>query len=292
MIRMPHSSLYSMTARLLAKNSARLAQAEEQASSGLRINRPSDAPSDLFEVHQLSAQIADQASWTSNADSATGNLNAMDEALGHASDLILRAREIAIAMASETAGTEARSGAAIEVRDLQDALAAAANSTFNDRYLFAGNAWKTKPFDTTGAYSGSIAEPSTQVGDARTVRTGFDGSRVFNGAADIFATLEALALALEADDAAAVGVTLTDLETSSSMLSDVRSEVGAETLAASDAAESMESLGTLFNSRLAELINVDPATAYLKLSELRTAYDATLQVAGSASTRSLLDYLS
>lgn len=292
MIRLPHSSIYDLTARLQATNSARLGAAEEQAATGRRINRPSDAPSDLFEVHQISAAMADQDEWKQNAESATGELDGMDSALGQATDVILRAREIAVAMASGTASAEGRSAAALEVRGLQESLATAANATFNDRYLFAGTAWDTRPFDTTGAYAGSTAEPSTQVAESRWVKTGMDGSSVFNGAADIFGTLEALAVALEANDPAAVGATLTDLDTSTSMLSDARAEVGAETRAAADAVDNAESLGALFNNRLLQLINVDPATAYSTLAELRNAYDATLQVAGSASTRSLLDYLS
>lgn len=292
MIRLPHSSLYELTARLQAKNSARLAQAEEVASTGRRINRPSDAPADLFEVHQVSAAMQDQEVWKTNAESATGELDAMDAALADAAGIIVRARELAVAMASETASQEGRSAAALEVRGLQQSMATAANATFNDRYLFSGTAWTTVPFDTLGTYSGSTAEPSTQVAESRWVKTGLDGSAVFNGAADIFGTLEALAVALEANDPTAVGATLTDLETSTSMISDARAEVGAETIAASDAIDNAETLGTLFNSRLAELINADPVEAYTTLAELRTAYDATLQVAGSASTRSLLDYLS
>lgn len=292
MIRLPHSSIYELTARLQAKNSSRLALAEEVASTGRRINRPSDAPSDLFEVHQVSAAMQDQEAYKANAESATGELDAMDAALADAESIILRAREIAVAMASETASQEGRSAGALEVRGLQESMATAANATFNDRYLFAGTAWTTIPFDTAGTYSGTTAEPTTQVADSRWVKTGLDGSAVFTGAVDIFATLEALAVALEANDPTAVGATLTDLDSSTSALTDARAEVGAETIAASDAVDNAETLGTLFNNRLAELIDADPVEAYSTLAELRTAYDATLQVAGSASTRSLLDYLS
>ncbi len=292
MIRLPRSSLYDLTARLQGANSVRLGAAEEQASSGRRINRPSDAPADLFEVHQLSAAIGDQDTWKQNAESATGELDGMDAALDQAGTIIVRAREIAVAMASDTASAEARSAAALEVRGLQQSMVTAANTRFNDRYLFAGTAYDTPPFDATGTYAGSTAEPTTQVAESRWVKTGLDGSAVFNGAADIFGTLEALAVALEANNAPAVGTTLTDLDASTTMLTDARAEVGAETRAASDAIDNAESLGTVFNSRLAQLINVDPVSAYTRLAELRTAYDATLRVAGSATSRSLLDYLS
>jgi flagellin-like hook-associated protein FlgL len=119
-----------------------------------------------------------------------------------------------------------------------------------------------------------------------------DGSAVFNGTADIFGTLEALAVALETNDPVAVGVTLSALDDSTVALNNARGEVGADTVAAEDAVVNSESLNVLFSKRLSDLVTADPIEAYSSLTELRNTYEATLQVAGSASTRTLLDYLS
>jgi flagellar hook-associated protein 3 FlgL len=292
MIRIPRGSLYGLTTRLQATNSARLAAAEERAATGRRINRPSDAPEDLHEVHQMDSAVADQAVYKGNAESTTSLLDGMDNALGRASDIIIRARELAVAMASETASQDGRTIAAIEVRGLKATMVDAANSSFNGRYLFAGEAWNTAPFDSLGTYSGSTVEPDTRVGDSRWVRSGMDGSAVFNGTADIFGTLEALAVALEANDPTAVGVTLSALDDSTVALNNARGEVGADTVAAEDAVVNSESLNVLFTKRLSDLVTADPVEAYSSLTELRNTYEATLQVAGSASTRTLLDYLS
>ena len=292
MIRIPRGSLYGLTTRLQATNSARLAAAEERAATGRRINRPSDAPEDLHEVHQMDSAVADQAVYKDNAESTTSLLDGMDNALGRASDIILRARELAVAMASETASQDGRTIAAIEVRGLKATMVDAANSSFNGRHLFAGEAWGTAPFDSLGTYTGSTVEPDTRVGDARWVRSGMDGSAVFNGTADIFGTLEALAVALETNDPVAVGVTLSALDDSTVALNNARGEVGADTVAAEDAVVNSESLNVLFSKRLSDLVTADPIEAYSSLTELRNTYEATLQVAGSASTRTLLDYLS
>ena len=292
MIRIPRGSLYALTTRLQATNSARLAAAEERAATGRRINRPSDAPEDLHEVHQMDSAVADQEVWKENAESTTSLLDGMDSALGRASDIIIRARELAVAMASETASQDGRTIAAIEVRGLKATMVDAANSSFNGRYLFAGEAWGTIPFDDLGVYSGSTNEPDTRIGDTRWVRSGMDGSAVFNGTADIFGALEALAGALEANDPVAVGVTLTALDDSTVALSNARGEVGTDTVSAEDAVVNSEGLSVLFSKRLSDLVTADPIEAYSTLTQLRNTYEATMQVAGSASTRTLLDYLS
>lgn len=291
MIRFPRVGVYAHTAQLQATNSARLGAAEEQAATGRRLNRPSDAPADLPEMHHLDAALADQDVWAQNAEAAGSMLTSMDGALGQANDLIVRARELAVAMSSETATQEGRAAAAIEVRSLQASMVATANTKFGGRYVFGGDSFEAPPFDTTGAYSGSTAEPATQVAEAQWIRTGFDGSAVFDGSVDVFGTLEALAVALEANDPSAVQATLPGLDDSTSALSAARGEVGVETLAAEDAITNSESLRALCENRLSQLVSVDPAQAYSTLTELRNTYDATLQVAASAGNRSLLDYL-
>ena len=129
MIRLPRSSLYALTSRLQATNSSRLGTAEEQASTGRRINRPSDASADLFEAHQLSAAMSEQDAWHANAESAAGELDGMDSALAQASDIIVRAREIAVQMSSESWNAADRTAAAKEVRGLQESMATAANAS-------------------------------------------------------------------------------------------------------------------------------------------------------------------
>lgn len=292
MIRIPHSSIYALTAKSQAVNSARLAAAEEQAITGRRINRPSDAPSDLSEVHHLDDAAADQEVYKDNSQGATSILNTMDGALGQAADVIVRAREIAIAMAGDTSTPEGRAAAAVEVRQLQNTMLDLANTSYAGRYVFAGDAYHTQPFTSTGTYSGSTTEPSAQVSQTTWVRTGLDGSSVFNGSVDVFGTLDALAVALETNSAAGVSATISDLDLSTTALGEARGEVGSETNAAEDALNNAESLGALFSERLEKLVNIDPVEAYTVLTELRNAYSATMQVAGSASTRSLLDYLS
>ena len=62
----------------------------------------------------------------------------------------------------------------------------------NGRYLFAGTAYDGEAFDDTGAYLGNTDEPETKIGANATLRTGWDGSQVFQGAVDVFSILEDL----------------------------------------------------------------------------------------------------
>lgn len=292
MIRVARGGFLDRTTAAVGRISAELARAEEQALTGLRMNRPSDAPGSVREAERLHAATADQEVWQANASAATGVLDTMEGALAAAGNVIIRARELAVAGASETLSTEGRAAIAIEVESLADSLRAAMNTDYNGRYVFGGTAWGTPPFDATDTYVGNSDLPETRVGTDRWVQTGLDGSSVFQGSVDILGTLGTLSAALTADDAAAVAATLTDLDASTRAISDARAEVGTYVNAVEDAAAVAQSLGEVLSGRLTELISADPAEAYTRLVELRASYQATLQVAGSATNRTLFDFLS
>jgi flagellar hook-associated protein 3 FlgL len=280
-------TLSAGTARL----QARQAKLETQAVTGLAINAPSDAPSRLGEVHRMRAAAADQEVYQSTAGYATELLDYVDATLGQASDLLARAKEIAMQMASDTISTDERTAAADEIASLKAEMVALANTDFDGRYVFAGVAFDTPPFDDDGVYSGSSDVPEARVGADTWVATGMDGSAVFDGEVDVFGTLTALQAALESDDADAVSATLGDLADGVDALTAARVEAGISASVAEDAVEVSETMSTAFQSRLDALTTADPTETYLELSTVRSAYTTAIQVAASASTRTLFDLL-
>lgn len=291
MLRVPRTSLFDLVRTQSARQGAALAELQSRAVTGLAVQRASDDPVAVGPAQAMSAAVADQAVWSENASAAVSLQTTADTALASVNDLLVRAREIAVAMAGDTVDTEARAAAAIEVRGLQETLRATANVQFDDRYVFAGRAWNTEPFAADGTYAGGTAPTEVRVGEDRWVQAGFDGSDVFAGDADVFGALDDLAVALEADDATAVGASLDPLDASTRAVSAARGAIGVETQIAEDAAAVAEAMGVLFSERLDALVGADPVETYTRLNELQSAYTATLQVAGSTTTRSLLDYL-
>jgi flagellar hook-associated protein 3 FlgL len=272
-------------------NSSRLRRIEQQAVTGRRYNLPSDAPSLIGEIQSVAEDAADQSVWQENAQSASNLHSAMDNALAQAHDILVRLREVAVNMASDTRGANERAMGAIEVDSLRDSMLAVANTKMNDRYVFAGDAYDTEAFDATFAYVGSAGEPSTQVAESRYVRSGVDGSQVFQGTVDIFATITALSTALAANNAAGIRAELTNLDTATEQISEWRGEIASDQLAAEDAMAVAEGLDELFNARLNDLVSVDPVEAYTALGEAQSAYNTTLQVVAATRTTSLFDLL-
>ena len=177
-----------------------LVNKEFQASSGLRIQKPSDAPEVLSTVSRLQSAIADQPVYQSNIKKGRSILSVAETALDDSVEIIKRAQELATWMSSETYGSFERQQAATEVTALRDRLVAAANRDVAGRYVFAGKNFREPAYDSTQAYQGTNSEPQTIIGKDNRLVVGFDGQSIFEGAADPLQTLADLANAMNTND--------------------------------------------------------------------------------------------
>lgn len=291
MIRTPRSGSSDLFQNQVARVSARVRRAEEQAVTGFKVNRASDAPAVIREVHAVAAGSADQAVYKDNAGSAGMLHSTMDTSLERAQDIVVRLRELAVQMSSDAVDANGRAAAAVEVRSLQASMLDTANTQVGGRYVFAGAVYDAPAFDAAYTYQGDANEPETRVGQDRWVRSGLDGQQVFQGGTDIFATIENLAVALETNNVPLTRAALPDLEASTGQLSQWRSVVGSEQVTAEDAVVVAESLDQLFTDRLSQLVQVDPVAAYTELGAAQNAYTSTLQVIASTRTENLFDML-
>jgi flagellar hook-associated protein 3 FlgL len=291
MIRTTRLALNDTAALQIQRITRRLNAAEEQAITGRRINAPSDDPGAVSEVHRLHTSIQDQEQYSGNAQQAQEMLGIMDGALSSVADLIVRAREIATAMAGDTVTAAERTVAAVETQALYDELVALANTDVNGRYLFSGTAYDNPAFNAAGVYQGNNDTPAVRASDSQWIQNGLDGSQVFQGATDMFASLTALTAALTANNVAGVQTAITDAQDATAQINQWRGFTGAETNTAEDAVDVSGGLANLLSERLNTLIAIDPTTSYLSLSELRNTYESTLRVASSATQTNLFDLL-
>ena len=132
----------------------------------------------------------------------------------------------------------------------------------NGRYTLPARPHDGEAFDDTGAYLGNTDEPETKIGANATLRTGWDGSQVFQGAVDVFSILEDLSAALNADDHVAIRDTLNGLDGGLEQVISWRSEIGFGQAAANDARDIATHMEMILNQRKTEAVEGDPAVAF------------------------------
>ena len=145
-MRITSNMIMNTVTRNLALSQSRFLRIQTMASSGRRINRPSDDPigitkdlgfrSDLSEISQFRKNINQALSWFNFSDQAMGNMN----------ELISRAKELAVQFANDTYDQNARAAGATNIRDVFEQIIEAANTQFEGNYIFSGTRTDVSPF--------------------------------------------------------------------------------------------------------------------------------------------------
>ncbi|MBW2632086.1 MAG: flagellar hook-associated protein FlgL, partial [Deltaproteobacteria bacterium] len=131
----------------------------EKIASLKEINRPSDDPIGMNRVLNLRESRASVEQYTRNMDGCESWLTITESKLSAAGDLLVKAREIAVAQSTATSSAESRSSEAETVQQLIDEMLALANSKYNGRYLFSGAKTEEAPFSSSGRSAAEIGEP-------------------------------------------------------------------------------------------------------------------------------------
>lgn len=135
------------------KISVRLAELQQQASSGVRVQKPSDDPAAISQIITQRARDNQLEVNIENIDSATSRLDQSVSQLLEVSSALVRVKEVALqapqSLSRETLATEANA--------LLERILGIANTQVNGEFIFAGAATSTEPFRATREPSGRIS---------------------------------------------------------------------------------------------------------------------------------------
>lgn len=287
----------------LQRSQDRLLEMQVRVASGRRILTPADDPSGAARVALLRGQEGRDAQYLSGIDSAEFWLKSADPALKSLHDVVQLARDLGLQGTSAVATDTDRATLATQVRALRPSLLGALNTRVNGRYLFAGQATTSVPFEESGSppvvsYLGSDTAVMAQLDDSTSIALGVTGEQIANlgGAADpghidLFAALEQVAASLESGNVTAISAALAELEYHAEQLVALRAELGAR-------AQTCEATGVRLRERLEQttaarslLEEADLTEALVELSARQNAYQAAAGVAAMLDQVSLLDYL-
>jgi len=283
------SALSSQTRRI----GDRMARAQLEASSGLKVMRASDAPGRTSYIHSVRESRADQSEYTSNADWAFQHLSTADGALGGLATVISEARELAVQMSSETYNAATRVNSQDDATALFDRAIMFANTNLGGRYLFAGEAYDSEAYDAaTGAYLGDTEEPEVAVADGNvSVLTGFDGSNLLQGTGDVITALQNLETALGTGNAADVQATIDDLDAAMEQIAVARTVLGGEMQRADDGRAIAQTMTIALAEQESDLVDADAVESFTNLFEVQQAFEAALQVTANARSSLLFSRL-
>lgn len=281
MSRVTESMIYGSMQTAIERSQNRLLKSNEVASTGRRVNRPSDDPvaadrEMVFRSYQSRLESMDRVSNRVRSD-----LSATETALNDAQNILSRTREIAINAGNGALNDSDRGALAAEVGELREALLGLANSEVAGRFVFGGNATGGPPFQSDGTFVGDAATREVEVLDGRTVRANVSGSDVFAGGApvDVFQLLEDLEADLLANDPGAATGRLGDVATALQQVEDGRTQVGVAVSSLDESDGLRAEIDERLNEAILESVGEDQAASFVELLEAQTAMQSALQQA-------------
>lgn len=291
----------------------RLVRLQEQASSGLRVNRPSDDPAAAAQALRLRADLDATAQYERNLNQARTRVAAVESAIADAQDVLVEARSIALQGASDTLGADERLQLAERVEQLHARLLTIGNTQLQGAHVFSGYASSTAPFAASGpfvegggsptvSFAGDPSELELEIDEGVRERTTLDGQRVFlgdgdgngspdAGREDLYDVLADLRDALATDDADAVRATLDRFDAGSAQLQIERTRIGAADEQIRAAEGRLADREILLSQTLSSVQDADTVEVLSELVNEESALQATLEVTARLLQPSLLDTL-
>lgn len=270
--------------------------ANQQISSGLRINKPSDDPLGSLKVSTYTTQLERAEQHERNIDAARHLVNVADGVLAESANTLYRIKELTIQSLSSALTAADRGFIADEIAQMTEHLRSLANTRTNNRYIFSGFRTDTEPYDAAFAYQGDGNVTRLEVGEFQFLEVTQPGAVVFGdgnpGNVDVFQNLVNLEANIRAGIEAPIQDELEILETSIEQVIIARSNVGVQM----NRLEAAESVNAYMQERLPAALSVQRDTDFPEAIAELTLVDNALQATLAASSRlmqstSLLDYL-
>ena len=177
---------FDRSLRNMQETQSDAAKTNEQLSTGKALIRPSDDTDKLRTIGNLERAIEKVQTYNDNVDHLITRYATEEGALSSASDILIRAKELAIQASNATMSSEDRKIVAIEVAGLKAELLALANSKdVGGQAMFGGAKTKTDPFvvDAEGkvSYEGDSRQTMIEVSENRQLAKNRSGLEVFSG---------------------------------------------------------------------------------------------------------------
>lgn len=298
-MRVPSNAFPDTLSSQLQKLGQQQAQLQNQVSTGLRITNLSDDPAAAGRVLNLQTEAKQLQQYQRNNSQATELTQATYSALSSIKTLSDRAGEL-VTLGTGASSADSSQAYGKEANQMIEQFVQAANTKYNNVYLFGGTVSNTAPFavqrDASGnissiAYQGGDDAPEFEVGEGATISP-YTTADTNKKLADFGSALISLRDALDNQDKTQLtGTVQTSLQSSEDNILDGVSTIGAIQTRLEANSSQNQARFTSLQSLASNDTDADLATTTVKLTQANTAYQAAMESGAKILQMSLLDYL-
>jgi flagellar hook-associated protein 3 FlgL len=283
-----------------------MTRAQEQLTSGTRIQRASDAPEKAADLLLLTTQIGRNQQVQSNIGRLKAEVDTAEQALQTAVNLVDRAISVGAQGSNSVEVVENRQWLSQEIQGLLETMVSISATTVQGRHIFAGDDRQTAPYaldptSPTGVAALTTAANTVQFEDSTGIRTtiGLSAGEIFDArdasdnpaAGNVFAALNNLRVALDAKDHAGVLSAMDQLHSAGDHLNAQLQSYGAWQNQLDRSEDIAKKFRIQLETRRTEVKDADAVAAALTLTQARTQVDAAMSARAQMPHSSLFDFL-
>ncbi len=286
---------------------SKLTQTQAQLAQGKQVINASDAPDQAATIQRLKSILNRQESYQSSLNTVKNRLQGEESTLQSVSDLLVRAKEVAVQGANDTLNPGDRKGLATEMKALRDQMLSLANTKdSNDNFLFAGSRVKQQAFaeNSSGVpvYRGDQTRMNVRVGEQRSIpinrtgtgafvsvnRTDTDGTAIGVG---FFKVMDDLIAGLNNSKGADVSRGVGELDNLQLGVSLARAEVGTNLNVVDQQTSVIEDMTLNLKTTLSSIEDLDYASAITKMNQQMLSLEAAQSSFAKVSKLSLFNFI-
>jgi flagellar hook-associated protein 3 FlgL len=289
--RVADTSLAQNAIQSLQTSLSRVADLQNQASSGKKLTKPSDSPVDIGTSLQLHAALNRNTQLATNISDAAAWLGTTGSAIGQVVTQLQQVNSLVV-QAANTGATDQTSRDAIanQIDQIRQSLIGLANTQYGNRPLFGGTTAGSAAYDASGNYVGTAGAVERTIAPGVQVQVNVTGEAVFGAPGnDIFTTLTQLSNAIHG------GQSLTalsaQLNTQTQQVETVQATVGATASRVDTQKNQNTTNATTMQQNLSNVEDADMAQVLMNLQTQEATYQAALAAAAKAIQPSLAAFL-
>jgi flagellar hook-associated protein 3 FlgL len=287
-MRITDRSMLQNSLRDIKTGQERLHKTQGQATSGIKVGRPSDDPVAYAQIGSRDEMLARLDGYNRNISVVRGRLSSMETNLTGVVGMLNRLRELTLVSLNVATVTES---AATEAEVLYQQLTGTVNQTYAGEYLFSGyNAGA--PFSGS-RFVGDNQKRAIEISPLGATAFGVSAQEAFGVAPgqDVFKSISDLVAAMRAGNRAGIAAGLDAVDQQLTITANALTSLGGQQNTLTLAEEANKQYAFELQKAQRAQRDIDPAEAYSRLAADQHALQATFAVLGSSSRLSLIKYL-
>lgn len=296
-IRVTSNMMSNQVLRNLNRNLNRMSELQNQQSTGRKLNKPSDDPIGVTYALRYRSELSANDQYARNVDTALGWLDTTDSVMSQAEQVMNRIKELAVQSSTGTNPQTALNSIEAEFLELKKQLADLGNTQVNGKYIFNGQTYDIKPYDSADPASveTDVGMVEYTVGQGVTFQINTSGNDFFGekGADDnVFNILDKLSAAMQSSNFTAIAEEVKNIDARVNKMVSIHAETGART----NRVELMENRLSNENYNLTVLQSktedADIAETMIQANISSNIYQASLSAGAKIITPTLVDFIS